>query len=153
MMFDTDVKYVDPECRIIPDCPKEPKKINDDKVSTRLLEKNYSPMIVRKYIIKGWPTWVAIICDLSLSDLDKIVNDLVFSYQFENDIQVLRNFCGMLSEKIVDHYNDIKHGSVEGVAVLMYSDKLFISSLYGDFMTHLSCRQELYSIIQTLPHI
>jgi len=104
-------------------------------------------------MVKGWPTYVSLICDISLSDLDEVVNRVVSQYLFEDDIQTLRNFCGDLSESIVNHYNNIKQGCVEGVAVLSYFDKLFVSSLWGDFMTHLSCKQELYSIIQTLPHI
>lgn len=121
--------------------------------NTKLIEKNYSPLIVRKYMTAGWPTYVSLICDASLSCLDEVVNEVTSTYQFENDIQSLRNFCGKLSETIINHYNNVKQGCVEGVAVLSYFDKLFISSLYGDFMTHLSCKQELYSIIKTLPHI
>lgn len=121
--------------------------------NTKLIEKNYSPLIVRKYMVQGWPTYVSLICDVSLSDLDDVVNKVVSQYLFEDDIQTLRNFCGDLSDTIVNHYNSIKQGCVEGVAVLSYFDKLFISSLYGDFMCHASCKQELFAIIQTLPHI
>ena len=121
--------------------------------NTKLIGKNYSPLIVRKYMIEGWPTYVSLICDVSLSDLDEVVNEVSRNYKFEDDIQSLRNFCGQLSDYIVTHYNDKKAGCVEGVAVLSYFDKLFISSLWGDYMTHLSVKQELYSIIQTLPHI
>jgi len=104
-------------------------------------------------MVQGWPTYVSLICDVSLSDLDEVVNGVVSQYLFEDDIQTLRNFCGDLSASIVNHYNNIKQGCVEGVAVLSYFDKLFISSLWGDYMTHLSVKQELYFIVQTLPHI
>jgi hypothetical protein len=131
------------------------KEIKDENVSTRLLEKNYSPLIVRKYCAKNWPLFISIICDLSLSDLDSVVHNIIEESEsfFINDIQELRNFCGYMSEKITDHYNKIKRGSVEGVAVLLYADKLFISSLTNDFMCHQNCKMELFQILNIMPHI
>jgi len=129
----------------------------DYSTATRLLDKNYSPMIVRKYQMEGWPLFVSLICDVSLSDLDDIFYDAVSEFKhvhgLKDDIQVMRNFTGFISEYILNHYNDIKTGCVEGIAVLYYVDKCFISSLYGDFMVHSSCKMELYNIINTLPHI
>lgn len=125
-------------------------------VNTRLLEKSYSPLVVRKYQLREWPLYVGIICDIDISDLDEVVNhaEQEFEKQFETEtIQTVRNFCGYLTNKIRDHYNKDKNNSVEGVAVLWYVDKCFISSLSGDFMTHYSCKMELYQIINTLPHI
>jgi hypothetical protein len=130
---------------------------NDDSVSTRLLDKNYSPLIVRKYMVEGWPMYIGLICDVSLSDLDKVIQHLLSECRskdmFKNDIQSLRNVTGVISDYLFSHYNSIKNGCVEGIAVLFYADKTFISSLWGDFMTHGSCKQELYFIINTLPHI
>lgn len=131
-----------------------PIGLNDVTTSTRLLGKNYSPLIVRKYQMYGWPLFVSLICDVSLSDLDKVVYDFTENYgKIKDDIQSARNYTGELSECILNHYNQKKRGSVEGVAILYYIDKCFISSLYGDFMVHASCKQELYAIINTLPHI
>jgi len=131
--------------------------MDDSKTATRLLEKNYSPLIVRKYQAFGWPLFTALICDVSLSDLDQVVYKNIDKFKedglVENDIQSQRNFCGLLSDKIIEHYDGVKRGCVEGVAVLAYWDKCFCSSLWGDFMVHASCKQELFSIIQTLPHI
>ncbi len=132
-------------------------EVEDSKTATRLLQKNYSPLVVRKYQAMGWPLFIALICDVSLSDLDKVVYDVIDDAKenglIENDLQCQRDFCGYLSERLVEHYDKVKRGSVEGVAVLAYWDKSFVSSLYGDFMVHASCKQELFSIIQTLPHI
>ena len=131
--------------------------MDDSMVSTRLLEKNYSPLIVRKYQMKGWPMYVGLICDVSLSDLDEVINGAMREYEEEDlikqDIQAIRNVTGLLSDHIIKHYDSIKSGCVEGVAVLWYVDKTFISSLWGDFMTHASCKNELYFIVNTLPHI
>lgn len=131
--------------------------MDDSKTATRLLQKNYSPLIVRKYQAFGWPLFIGIICDVSLSDLDQVVYGSIDECEeadlIGNDIQLQRNFCGIISDNIVGHYNEIKRGCVEGVAVLAYWDKCFCSSLWGDFMVHASCKQELFSIIQTLPHI
>lgn len=127
------------------------------KTATRLLDKNFSPLIVRKYQAMGWPLFISLICDISLSDLDEVVlnaiDDLKESGKIQDDIQSQRNFCGYLSQVIIDYYDGIKRGCVEGVAVLAYWDKCFVSSLYGDFMVHASCKAELFAIINTLPHI
>lgn len=130
---------------------------DDSMTATRLLDKNWSPLIVRKYQAMGWPLFIGLICDASLSDLDTVVYRIITLAKakgfVQNDIQAQRNFCGFMSDEIVKHYNNAKEGCVEGVAVLAYWDKCFVSSLYGDFMVHASCKQELFLIINTLPHI
>lgn len=93
---------------------------------------------------------------MNIDELDDIVNGEAEKYLEVNpeiSLQTPRNLCGYLCDFIVNFYNKKKRGSVEGVAVLAYWDKSFISSLYGDFMNHYSCRLELYQIINTLPHI
>lgn len=134
---------------------KQDKNIEIPKdVNTRLLGKNYSPLIVRKYQMYGWPLFVSLICDWSLSDLDVVVNTAAKEFgEPRDDIQQVRNFCGYLSNYLVRHYNVQKENCVEGVAVLWYVDKCFVSSLWGDYMTHGSCKLELYQIINTMPHI
>jgi len=129
------------------------KLIEESKNSTRLLNKHYSPLIVRKYQTHGWPMFISLICDISLSDLDDVVQDFISNNEEQEDIQWVRDFCGGLSDHIKNHYNSQKTGCVEGIAVLWYVDKCFVSSLWGDFMTHASCKQELFAIINTLPHI
>ncbi|MHA1816972.1 MAG: hypothetical protein ACTSX1_13270 [Candidatus Heimdallarchaeaceae archaeon] len=131
----------------------KPIGLDEVNTSTRLLDKHFSPLIVRKYRPGGWPLFVALICDVSLSDLDKVVIEYMKAGKYLDDIQWIRNKCGGLNEHIINHYYDIKEGCVEGVAVLWYVDKMFVSSLWGDFMDHASCKQELYAIINTLPHI
>jgi hypothetical protein len=130
---------------------------DDSSTATRLLDKNWSPLIVRKYQMEGWPLFVSLICDSNLNDLDKVVyeiHDQAKNNGFvDGTIQGGRNYCGFMSDEIKEHYDGIKRGCVEGVAILWYIDKCFISSLYGDFMVHVSCKQELYAIINTLPHI
>ena len=59
-----------------------------------------------------------------------------------DDIQKLRNFAGFLTEELVKHYE-----TSEGIAVVFYVDKGFISSLHGDFMNHTSCRIEFYGLL------
>jgi len=125
--------------------------------STRLLDKNYSPMIVRKYQLEGWPLFLGLICDVSLSNLDNVFYEGVEKFKtdfcMQDDIQSMRNFTGFISDYIKNHYNNEKTGCVEGIAVLYYIDKCFISSLWGDFMVHAPCKDELYKIVNTLPHI
>lgn len=135
--------------------PKDKNIEIPENVNTRLLNKHYSPLVVRKYqMMKGWPLFVSLICDWSLSDLDLVVNEAKNNFgEVHDDIQEVRNFCGFLSDHLYQHYNEKKEGCVEGIAVLWYVDKCFVSSLWGDFMVHASCKQELFFIINTLPHI
>jgi len=119
--------------------------------NTKLLEKNYSPLVVRKYIMKGWPMYVGVICDLDLSDLDDVVNKP--RLKKNASIQDIRNYVGRVSDKVVTTYDKVKRNCVEGVAVLYYVDKMAVSSLYGDFMVHFPCKSEFYSILNMLPHV
>ncbi|MGD2072875.1 MAG: hypothetical protein PVG65_05255, partial [Candidatus Thorarchaeota archaeon] len=56
-------------------------------VNTRLLEKSYSPLVVRKYQLREWPLFVGIICDIDISDLDEVINDAEsdFEKEFETE--------------------------------------------------------------------
>lgn len=128
---------------------------NKKEPVTQLLEKNHAPMILRKYQALGWPLFVAIICDQDLSTLDEAVMYFLKKQNPKhlNNIQDMRNFCGGLSDYLLTEFNDIKFGSVEGIAVIAYWDKCCCSSLYGDFMTHTSCRIELFSLLNMLPHV
>jgi len=130
---------------------------DDSSTSTRLLDKNWSPLVVRKYQMEGWPMFIGIICDANLNDLDDIVYDIweeATELGFVNGtIQGHRNCCGLLSDRLVAHYNKEKRGVMEGNCVFWYTDKLAISSAYGDLMTHNKCAMEFYSILQMMPHI
>ncbi len=130
---------------------------DDSKTSTRLLEKNWSPLIVRKYYVANWPLYVGIICDCNLNDLDQVVLNTVDEARdlgfLNGNIQDVRNFCGFLSDQLDNYYNSIKKGSVEGLGIAWYVDKMFCSSLSKDMMVHKSCRDEFYSILRILPHI
>ena len=126
-----------------------------NKPVTQLLEKNLAPMIIRKYQGFGWPLFVAIICDQDLSDLDDIVTRFLADCDPKqlNNIQDFRDFCGSLSDVIINEYNDKKFGCVEGVAVVAYWDKCLCSSLFGDHMTHGQCRLELFQLMNMMCHM
>jgi len=130
---------------------------DDSSTATRLLDKNWSPLIVRKYQMEGWPMFIGMICDANLNDLDDVVYDAVDKAKdmdfINGTIQGIRNACGLIGDEIVKHYNLIKRGVAEGVIVCWYVDKMFCSSAYGDFMTHNKCALEFYQIVNTLPHI
>jgi hypothetical protein len=130
---------------------------DDSTTATRLLDKNWSPMIVRKYQMEGWPMYVGLICDANLNDLDDVVYKIMDEAEdngfINGTIQGTRNACGLLSDRIVQHYNNVKRGVTEGVIICWYVDKCFVSSAYGDFMTHEKCAMEFYQILNTLPHI
>ena len=130
---------------------------DDSSTATRLLDKNWSPLIVRKYQMEGWPMYIGIICDANLNALDDLVYEIMEEARKNNfingTIQGTRNAVGLLSDGIVKFYNSIKTGVCEGVIVCWYVDKCFVSSAYGDFMTHEKCAMEFYMILNTLPHI
>ncbi|MHA1700708.1 MAG: hypothetical protein ACTSWK_00425 [Promethearchaeota archaeon] len=132
--------------------------LNDDLCNTNLISKNYSPMFIRKYnIVNGWPIYVSGIIDESISDLDHVVNSVIRSCKdagmFKNDIQNMRNLTGILSETLIQYYNNKKENCVEGIGILLAIDKCMISNLYGDYMNHAMCRSEFYSILNMMPHI
>ena len=142
---------------ITPEVNINSRVMDDSKTATRLLQKNWSPLIVRKYQMRGWPLYISLITDANLSDLDKIVYEIDEEAKaagyVENDIQSARNYTGYMSDRLIEHYGAQKRGCVEGVAVLYYVDKCFISSLWGDLMTHAACKAELFQIVGTLAHI
>jgi len=131
--------------------------LNDDKVATKLLDKNFSPMIIRKYTRIGFPLYVHMICDENLDHLDSIVHDCIDycrkSGILSNSIQSLRNFTGVLSDWINEYYDKKKRGCVESLGIIFYADKMIISSLQGDCMNHESCRQELYDGLNLMTKI
>lgn len=112
---------------------------------TKLVDKHYSPLVIRKYTHWGFPIYVAIITDNDLSDLDDVVVNFMNDNMGEgwvNDIQKIRNLAGAMTEALNTWYN-----RAEGVGVILYVDKCFVSSLHGDLMNHTSCRIELYSLL------
>ncbi len=125
-----------------------------NETNTRLLNKHFSPAIIRKYNTLGFPLYIHIICDQDLSDLDQIVNKFIDGIELDdNNIQDFRDFAGSLSQTIIQHYNGRKAGCVESVGVIFYADKMMVSSLYGDVMNHAQCRNELYQSIMIMTQI
>jgi hypothetical protein len=131
--------------------------MEDSEVATKLLDKNFSPMVIRKYTRIGFPLYVHMICDENLDELDTIVHDCIDFCKKENilsnNIQSLRNFTGVLSDWINEHYDKKKRGCVESLGIIFYADKMLISSLAGDCMNHNSCRFELYAGLQLMTQI
>lgn len=119
--------------------------LRDEEPRTKLIKKNYSPLVIRKFTKWGWPIYVGMITDDDLSSLDKVVWEFMLQNSkegFVENIQKVRNLVGGLNEHLVKMYN-----RSEGVAVVFYVDKMFISSLHGDFMTHAMCRYEFYTLL------
>jgi len=112
---------------------------------TRLVDKHYSPLVIRKITRYGFPIYVGLITDDDLSDLDDIILGYMETHKQEgwvNDIQAIRNLAGGMVEYLVCRYS-----KVEGVAVVLAVDKAIISSLYGDFMNHHQCRTEFFALL------
>lgn len=116
---------------------------------TRLAGKHHSPLVLRKYTKWGPPLYVALITDDNLDDLDDQVVTYITSvigkdseWQWPSGIQAQRDLAGGLADHLVRTYN-----KVEGLGVMLYADKMFVSSLHGDFMTHLQCKLEFYQLL------
>jgi len=120
--------------------------MDDDKTFTKLVDKHYSPLVIRKYTHWGFPIYIGMITDDDLTELDNFIVGFM-KYNAEkgwiNNIQALRNMAGALTERLNTTYE-----KAEGVAVVFYVDKCFISSLHGDFMNHTACRIEFFSLLQ-----
>lgn len=131
--------------------------MDDSMVASRLVQKNFSPMIVRRTSVKNWPVFVGLICDYSLEDLDVLIHNIIDEADnmnmLINNIQSLRNFIGYMNERITNHYNDKKRGCAEGVIVTGIFDKFFAQSAGGDFMNHTKCLQEYMFLLNMAPHI
>lgn len=118
---------------------------------TKLIDKEHSPLVLRKYTKWGFPLYVSLIADDNLETLDDVVVGFIEDNKAEgwvNNIQKLRNLAGALTEHLCKTYP-----TTEGVGVLFYVDKLFISSLFGDHMNHLSCKMEFYELVKISAHI
>lgn len=133
---------------------EEESEMKKNETNTRLLNKHFSPAIIRKYNTLGFPLYIHIICDQDLSDLDQLVNEFIEQVKLDdNNIQEFRDFAGSLSQTIIQHYNEKKPGCVESVGVIFYADKMMVSSLFGDVMNHAQCRNELYQSLMIMTQI
>jgi hypothetical protein len=115
---------------------------------TRLMDKHYSPMVIRKTTKLGFPIYVALITDNDLSDLDDRILEFIgknASEGWSSNIQKVRNFAGAF----VDFLNST-YDKIEGSAVIIYADKCLVNSLHGDLMTHLSCKVELFGSLNMM---
>src|SRR4051794_35681264 len=94
------------------------------EIHTRLMDKHYSPMIVRKSSKWGFPLYVSLITDNDLSDLDEVMLEFMTANKPDQDsnwgIQQARNVCGKFVEVLLTKYE-----KTEGAAVILYADKMF----------------------------
>lgn len=110
---------------------------------TQVVGKEYSPLTIRRYSVPVL-FWCALITDDGLDELDEVVTKYLEENEMPNSIQGMRDWAGELTEVLANTYK-----KSEGVGVVLAADKMLVSSLYGDFMNHLGCRLELYSLINT----
>jgi len=134
--------------------------VNDDLCNTNLISKNYSPMFIRKFnasSLYNWPLYVSMICDEDVSDIDRVINDILEAYTdaglMGNNLQSMRNLTGIISESLLIYYHDKKENCVEGIAVTLYIDKAYIQSLTGDYMNHGQCRSEYTAALNMMTQI
>jgi hypothetical protein len=132
-----------------------PGEVLDEKFTTisKLAGKQHSPLIIRKFTAWGFPIYIGLIIDKNLDEVDQFVKNFMDDTDnqkrwLSGSIQDKRNLAGDLTDAIIRKWHP-----VEGVAVVFYVDKMFVSSLYGDPMNHLSCRMELYQLLGTMAHI
>jgi len=112
---------------------------------TNLVDKHHSPMVVRKFTKWGFPVYVGIISDNDIDDFDKFIVNFIEERKTilkSDSLQKLRNLAGDLTEALTEHYD-----KTEGVAVVFYWDKCFISSLFGDLMCHAPCKAEFFAML------
>lgn len=95
---------------------------DDSLTSTRLLDKNWSPLIVRKYQMEGWPMYIGIICDANLNDLDQLVYDIRDS--LFKEVEVEEEVEYVVGGEVKSEYRKVKNmipikgfmdGTIQGV--------------------------------------
>ena len=111
------------------------------KPKTRLIGKEFSPLIIRRYSMPVLH-FVAMISDHNLDGLDDNVDEYFKEHPMQESIQAVRNSAGGLADFLYK-----KYPRTEGVAVILQVDKMTVSSLSGDFMNHTACRIELYNLL------
>lgn len=113
---------------------------------TRLTEKVYSPLVIRKITKFGFPIYVGIITDDNLDTLDHVVVGFIKKHidLWKNEsIDDKRWLAGALCDVLCEEFE-----KTEGIGIVLYIDKTCISSLFGDMMNHGMCRSEFYSLLQ-----
>jgi len=124
---------------------KKKETVQKTGAFTRLTEKAYSPLTIRKNTRFGFPIFVGIITDDDLDELDSVIVEFIQDHMqaWKSDsVQDKRWIAGALSEKLTEVFIH-----TEGVAILLAVDKMMISSLFGDFMNHAMCRDEWYFLL------
>lgn len=128
------------------DSDRLPRVTATGKVAlTKLTDKHNSGLVIRKITKFGFPIYVALISDNDLNSLDLLVVKTVKAHinLWRSDlIEDKRRLAGLLVEEMTKAY-----GKTEAAACILYIDKTCISSLFGDFMNHAMCRQELYFLL------
>jgi hypothetical protein len=112
---------------------------------TRLTEKAYSPLVIRKITKFGFPIYVGIITDDNLDTLDQVVVGFIQANidKWKSDsIQQKRNLAGALCDELTRNFQ-----KTEGIGIVFYIDKTCISSLFGDMMNHAMARDEFYFLL------
>lgn len=115
------------------------------KALTRLTEKAYSPLVIRKLTKFGFPIYVGIITDDNLDSLDEVIVKFIkknIEMWKSDSIQDKRDMAGELCDVLTKAFQ-----KTEGVAITLWIDKACVSSLFGDFMNHFQCKFEYYTLL------
>ena len=121
--------------------------MDEATLHSKISNKHYSPLVIRRYATDFGVMFVGIISDDDLNRLDEIILPVV-KKSVVKTIEEARTLTGKVCEML-----KITFTKVEGVAVVSYFDKLMVSSLWGDFMNHESCRIELYELINVMTKV
>uniref|UniRef100_A0A7C3WM75 Uncharacterized protein n=1 Tax=Dictyoglomus turgidum TaxID=513050 RepID=A0A7C3WM75_9BACT len=114
---------------------------------TRLSNKEFSPLIVRRYS-EPFLFFIVLITDDNLDNLDDLVIKFIKKKDLPETIQEFRNFAGELNKFLLSSYP-----KTEGIAIVIYADKMTVSSLSGDFMNHEQCRLELFGLLNFMTKV
>ncbi|MEM3568310.1 MAG: hypothetical protein QXI20_02100 [Candidatus Jordarchaeales archaeon] len=107
-------------------------------------------MLIRKYTFLGMPVYVAIITDEDVSDIDEVVLNVLRPWRDKgiSSFSEVRELVTELQTTLSKVYE-----RAEGIAIVCFPDKACVSSLWGDFMNHQMCRDELYNLINIMVKI
>ena len=107
-------------------------------------------LIIRKYnAINGWPVWVSLTGTKDITNIDSVVNNAL--KKTESLVTNNPNDIKKLCEKI--RFNVEENITNTGCCVLLYVDKMFVMSAFGDLNMASIQFKEMLFLLNIAPHI
>ena len=107
-------------------------------------------LIIRKYnAINGWPVWVSLTGTKDISSIDDVVNKALDETKslVTNNPNDIKRLCEKIRFKVEENIANT------GCCVLIYVDKMFVMSSFGDLASSTMQFKEMMFLLNMAPHI